>query len=373
MIAAGPRAGVWRWLAVLVVFAACALRVGAVDFEIVANPRAASLAGRGATLRWQQLFEPTPQRATRLIDYLVRHAPEQADTLLAARLLYRGQPWTRRNDDHTGLSAREWRRRSQGLLAAILRELRWRDAPALIEVHRRFLAQATEAELVVSALVNLLRLDQESAKIIALALADPGLAAALPGSAEPAVRRQATAFLVGGWGLDDPDARQALRSALQRGDAVERNHALSLIPRGAAADLLEPIALVTLERHRAQPYAGADVFSIVLLLERLRGVRDRQLATVLFAVAVHGERDLAVAAAAALAGGAPWGLTLPVETAAGRVNGIADPVLRNALLDLILRLKPAVVRDAAGPDSPWSRLAAHRERLAAWEWEGMAR
>ena len=38
-------------------------------------------------------------------------------------------------------------------------------------------------------------------------------------------------------------------------------------------------------------------------------------------------------------------------------------VLRNALLDLILRLKPAVVRDAAGPDSPWSRLAAHREQI----------
>jgi len=80
-----------------------------------------------------------------------------------------------------------------------------------------------------------------------------------------------------------------------------------------------------------------------------------------------------VAAATALAGGAPWGLSLPVETAAGRVNGSADAVLRNALLDLILRLKPSVVREAAGADSPWSRLAAHRERLAAWEWEGMTR
>ncbi len=344
-----------------------------VDFNVVADPRALTLTDRGAELRWHQLFEPAPQRVTRLIDYLVRHAPEQADTLLAARLLYRGQPWTRRPGDASALSVREWRRRSQHLIAAILRELRWRDAPALAEVHRRFLAQASESELVISALVNLLRLDAVAAKTIALALADPGLEGALPGSAEPAVRRQATAFLVGSWGLDDPGARQALRSALQRGDAVERNYALSLIPRGAAADLLEPIAVVTLARHRTQPYTGADAFSIILLLERLRGVRDRDLATALFELAVHGERDLAVAAATALAGGAPWGLSLPVETAAGRVNGSADAVLRNALLDLILRLKPSVVREAAGADSPWSRLAAHRERLAAWEWEGMTR
>ena len=346
---------------------------GDVDFAVVADPRSASLTERGAELRWHQLFEPAPQRVTRLVDYLVRHAPAQAETLLAARLLYRGQPWTRRAGDPSAMSVREWRRRSQGLLAAILREMRWRDAPALVEVHRRFLAQASEAELVVSALVNLLRLDAVAAKATALALADPGLVGALPGSAEPAVRRQATAFLVGSWGLDDPDARQALRSALQRGDAVERNFALGLIPRGAAADLLEPIAGVTLARHRTHPYTGVDAFSIVLLLERLRGVRDRALAGALFDLAVHGERDLAVAAATALAGGAPWDLSLPVETAAGRVNGSADAVLRNALLDLILRLKPAVVREAAGADSPWSQLAAHRERLAAWEWEGMTR
>ena len=364
----------WRLQALLLVTTLnVALGASEVDFAVVANPRTVTLTDRGAELRWHQLFEPAPQRVTRLVDYLVRHAPAQADTLLAARLLYRGQPWTRRAGDPSTTSVREWRRRSLGLLAAILRELRWRDAPALAEVHRRFLAQATESELVVSALVNLLRLDEISAKATALALADPGRDGALPGSAEPAVRRQATAFLVGSWGLDDPDARQALRSALQRGDAVERNYALSLVPRGAAADLLEPIAGVTLTRHRAQPYTGADAFSIVLLLERLRGVRDRALATALFDLAVHGERDLAVAAATALAGGSPWDLSLPVETAAGRVNGSSDAVLRNALLDLILRLKPSVVREAAGPDSPWSRLAAHRERLAAWEWEGMTR
>lgn len=362
-----------RALPTLLMTLTLALGAADIDFAVVDDPRSAAFTDRGAELRWQQFFDPAPQRVTRLVDHLVRHAPDQADTLLAARLLYRGQPWTRREGDASGLSAREWRRRSQGLLAAILRELRWRDSPDLIEVHRRFLAQVTESDLAVSALVNLLRLDAAAAKATALALADPGLAGALPGSAEPAVRRQATAFLVGSWGLDDPDARQALRNALQRGDAVERNFALGLIPRGAAADLLEPIAIATLARHRAQPYTGADAFSIVLLLERLRGVRDRALATALFDLAVHGERDLAVAAATALAGGAPWDLTLPVETAAGRVNGSADLVLRNALLDLILRLKPGVVREAVGADSPWSRLAAHRERLAAWEWEGMTR
>nr|MBA3685013.1 hypothetical protein [Planctomycetota bacterium] len=118
---------------------------------------------------------------------------------------------------------------------------------------------------------------------------------------------------------------------------------------------------------------GDAIQALVLITDRLDGIADGAVAAGFADLAVHADRELAIAAATVLSQGARWDLPLPVDTIAGRANGVADFALRHALIGLLLRLKPDLVREVAGADSPWRQLASHRERLAAWEWEGMVR
>ncbi len=63
-----------------------------IDYGAVQNPRSLLLSDGGAQARWQALFEPSPAWASRQIAFLAWRAPDKLATLLAARLLYIGEP-----------------------------------------------------------------------------------------------------------------------------------------------------------------------------------------------------------------------------------------------------------------------------------------
>lgn len=365
-----------RRAALLLVWLASTLAATeAIDFAVVNHPRQAVINDRAASLRWQSLFDPSPPNPMRTLARLVNAVPDQATTLLAARLVYRGQPWTRRADDAAQVSVKEWRRRCRPLLAATLRELRFRPAKDLIEIYRAYLASEDDPELVASTLVNLLGIEPDSARFDAVRLADAGRSDALPAAFDPGMRRRACAFLVDGWGVDDEAARAALVFALRRGDGDERNAAIALLAPGQASDLVVTALGDLLSARRRQPFSAADLLSFELLAAHLTQITDPRLAAELASVVVEGERPLALAAATLLARGVPLATTMPWEALARRIQEVhsRDPALRDGLNAMLMRLRPAVVPAAPTGDDPWRRLAEHRVRLARWEWEELAR
>jgi hypothetical protein len=188
-----------RWMALMALGLSGALAaVDTIDFAVVNNPRQAVVSDRAASLRWQALFDPSPPNALRTVALLGSALPQQIPTLLAARLVYRGQPWTRRADDAAQVSVKEWRRRSRPVLAAALRELRFSDTAGLAEIYRAYVTIEDDPELTVSALVNLLSLDPQAARFDAVRLADASRGDALPAAFDPGMRRRTCAFLVDG-------------------------------------------------------------------------------------------------------------------------------------------------------------------------------
>lgn len=347
----------------------------AIDFAVVNNPRQAVINDRAASLRWQSLFAPTPPNALRTMALLGAALPRQIATLIAARLIYHGQPWTHRADDASQISVKEWRRRCRPLLAAALRELRFRDATGLVDVYRAYVAQEDDPELAVSALVNLLSLDGQVARFDGLRLADAGRSDALPAAFDASMRRRICAFLVDGWGIDDEAVRAALVFALHRGEGDERNAAIGLLAPGQADDLVRATLADLLARRHRQPLSEVDMLGFELLLARLPLVSDPRLAAELAGVMVDGERPLALAAATVLARGVPLATTMPWEAIATRIQQVraSDPALHDGLAALIIRLHPTSIPVSPSDDDPWRRLSEHRERLTRWEWEGLAR
>lgn len=359
----------------LLFMAGAASAAEGIDFAVVNNPRQAVVSDRAASLRWQALFDPAPPNALRTVSLLASAMPQQISTLLAARLVYRGQPWTRRADDAAQVSAKEWRRRSRPVLTAALRELRLRDTPGLVDIYRAYLTMEDEPELAASALVNLLGLDAQAARFDALRLADPSRSDALPGAFDAGMRRRICAFLVDGWGVEDEATRAALTFALRRGDGDERNAAVSLLNPGQANDLVVASLVDLLGKRRRERLAAVDTLGFELLVAHLVRVDDPRLAAELAVVVVEGDRPLALAAATVLARGVPLATTMPWDAIAKRIQQVRgeDPALRDGLAALLMRLHPAAVPAAPSGDDPWRRLAEHRERLARWEWEGLAR
>lgn len=347
----------------------------AIEFDLVANPRSVVIADRAASLRWQALFEPSPPNAVRTIALLGDAVPDLMPTLLAARLVYRGQPWTRRTEDASQFSAKEWRRRCRPLLAAALRELRFRRAAGLGDVYRACLTVEEDPDLAASMLVNLLSIDEAAARFDAVRLADPTRADALPGAFDASMRRRICTFLVDGWGADDEASRAALAFALRRGDSDERNAAVALLPPGQAPDLILASLIDILAKRRSAPLSAEDTLGFELLVARLPSITDPRLATELAYVALEGDRPLALASATVLAQGVPLAATMPWNEIAARIQQVrtSDPALRDGLAAMLMRLRPAAIPAAPSGEDPWRRLAEHRERLARWEWEAMAR
>ena len=337
------------------------------DYPAIDNPRSLILGDSGAQARWMALFEPYPSWVSRQIAFLAWRVPEKAPTLLAARLLYNGDPWTRRETDST--NDRRWHLSDIETRSVILREIRWMRDPSLVDVLVNFLRTQHEPSLVKSALVDLWMIRPELTPEIALHLGDPHLPDAYPAAQLPTTRQDALSFTIDTCGPDSPQARQLLEWALLHTTGTERNHAISSMSHGAFPELLKH-AIMTLadERHRNElDDEGRE--GLVLATSRLGADIDPELAKVLVEIAVNGTREIATSAATALAINVSWQTSVPIEPISKRAAEDPDPVVRNALLNLLLRLNPDAAAAAGGPSSPWTILAEHRRRLQKWEWE----
>jgi len=351
------------------VLAAGELRIA---WDLVRDPAAIVVAEPMLRGRYNELFQPSGGLPERTAALIMRHQPATGASWLVARLLYLGKPWSRRDGDRDSIAPQVWQDRCTAVEAAILRELRYVEAPALAEVYERYLASPRPAALVQSALINLLGCERTQAHRVAGRLALASDPQALPGAGEERIRVLATQMLVENWGIHDALAGAALAAAFTTGGGAERIAAVALLPPRTLPGLLEGAASI-LARAQADGGLGAlDQVALVLICARLAGVADPGLAGELADLAVRGPRLLATSAATTLASG-PLPVAVPVETLAARIPGVGDPVLRQALLALLMRLKPELVPGVAGPASPWSLLAEHRLRLARWEWEGMVK
>lgn len=342
-----------------------------IDYGAIENPRPLVIGDSRAHARWQALFEPYPTWASRQLGFLLWCVPEKAPTLLAARLLYAGEPWSRRETDST--NERRWRISDADTRSAILREMRWLREPSLVPVLAHFLATDSDPGLVKSALIDLWLLAPEAAPPLALRLGDPRLADRLPGSAVPAIRQTALGFLSDTCGPASPQARQVLEWALLRAVGSERNHGISSMRRGESPDLLKPAILRLADERRRGELDDEGREGLVLASSRLGADVDAELAKALVEIAVDGTREIAAAAATALAVNVSWQASVPIAPIAARAANDQDPVVKHALLNLLLRLNPAAAAGAGGAASPWTTLADHRLRLQAWEWEQYVR
>ena len=336
------------------------------DPAVIENPRNATL-DRASSRRWEALFQPNSSWIPRQVAYLEQHQPEQAASLLVARLLYRGEAWKRRPSD--SINALRWRQDDQEIRLAVLRALRSYRDPAVGDAICQFLVGETDAELVMSALVNLTLIDAPSGPVWALRLADPRLATHLPGSANPAVRQQCLSFLMQTRGIEAAETRQALDWALLRVGGAERNHAIGLVPAGGANDLLTTLVLKLAGEYRGNVSDGDGKFGLVLAINRLTGTAERDLVMALMGLAEHGERAIAASAASALATRLAWEVPVAINDLATRAKQDPDPVVRQALLAFLMRLYPDAVAGATTPASPWAALANHQEQLMQWEEE----
>jgi hypothetical protein len=348
--------------------------LGPIDYGAVGNPQLVRLADRHAETRWRALFEADVQWPSRQIAYLTDRLPSQAPTLMAARLLYVGEPWSRRQGEQGNL--RRWRSADREVKLAIQREMRgWplppdavrKDLGMMVALH---LQQELEPTLVASSLVTLHRWDRALAGALALRLADPRPADRLPGSAVAGVRQDSLRYLLS---VQDPEGeacRRALTWALLEGRSGERLHALTLLSRGRSKDLLRNCLLRLAKGFRELD--DEDRTALVVACGLLGGEPDPELVAALAEVVVAAPRELAVPSAGALAANATWAQTVPLARVEERAAKDPDPAVRAALCNLLLRVD-ARARDLGGAESPWSLLSRHRARLTQWEWEHYVR
>ncbi len=341
-----------------------------IDYAAIDNPMALDLPDRSAAARWRALFQVDPDWISRQIAYLTDRQGDQAPTLLAARLLYRGEPWVRRAGDQ--VNSKRWKASDRDTKLALLREIRTTGDRSLAEVLKHFTATETDPELLASALTTLWFLVPKETPDFAVRLADPRPGNHLPGSANAAVRQDALRFLMGVKGCDAAETRRALDWALLQAKGGERNHALSLLKRGDVPDLIKA-AIMRLDGERIKNELDDDgATGLAIACSRMGLDIDSTLAASLVAIAVGGAREIAAPAATSLASNVSWTATVPVGEIAKRAANDPDPVVRHALLNLLLRVNTNAGAIAA-PGSPWNALSRHRERLSRWEWEQYVR
>lgn len=347
-----------------------AASAASIDPSVLDNPRGVVL-DRNSSTRWQGLFEQNPRWISRQLAYLETHQPDQLLSLLVARLLYRGEPWTRRSTDTTNNQL--WKHANLEVRSAILRTLRSHRDQVLGDFLCQYLVYEEDPGLVTSALVDLYLIDPLSCPAWALRLADPRNPLHLPGSAKASVRQRCLAFLIQTSGMDAPQTRQALDWALLHVTGTERNHAIAMVPRGAIQDLLTAAVLRLVGEFRQGILDDEGKLGLVLAITRLSGNADRELVAALMDLAVHADRALAASASSALATTLAWDAPVAINDLALRAQQDPDPVVRQALMAFLMRLYPSAVATAAGPNSPWTDLANLQERLQQWELERAAK
>jgi hypothetical protein len=353
------------------VLAAAGAAAAEIDPGAVADPRMVRMADRAADARWRALFAPDPAWVSRQVSYLSATTGDLAPTLLAARLLYRGEPWTRRGTEQ--VNPRRWRAADQEVRLAILREVRWRREPGFVPVLRALLAAERNPAVAASALTTLWLLDGAAGTAAAEALADPrGEGTRLPASGSAQVRERALSLLLDVQGPDTPGSRRALGWALLEAAGSERNHAITALAPGQVGDLLQAAILRLCAERRAGTLDDDGQAGLAQACTRIAGSISPELATALVEVAVEGGREIATPAATALAGNLGWTATVAADAIARRAANDPDPVVRHALSALLLRIKPGLL-SAGAADNPWTLMGTHRDRLSKWEWEQYAR
>lgn len=351
-----------RWLLLLFMILPLA---PALDETAIADPRGITFRDRRAEQHWQALFEPHPTHALRHLVALSLLEGDRYDTLLAARLLYRGAPWTRRGDE-SGVTASEWRRRCQPLLVATLRELRLRPDPELERVSIALLGLDGDPELTIGALVDLLGRNAALAKAGALRVAMPGHPEALPAARIDEARRLARGLLVEHWGIADADIRPALIVGLEQGSPRERNAVLALIERGADDALIVPVLRRLIAACQTPSPSVADLDGLALACDRLLAVRDEALRADLFQVAIAGRRETLSEACALLARGLASDVPLPTADLIAAALADSDLHRRHARFSLLVRHAPGALAAHPQIDAAWRQLAVHRTQLSRW-------
>jgi hypothetical protein len=337
------------------------------DRQIVADPRLALewIPDRTSQEAWRSLFDPAPAWPERDVAALAIGHPQRLVTLWAARLLYRGDPWTRRDNEPTSL--RRWRAADRASKLAILRDLRWRREAAFIPVLGAFLAsEDTDAGLVVSALGALWLTAPADGRALALRVADPRRGNRFPAAGLPAARIFALGLL-----LEDPgaaDMRQpALEWALLNADGGERIAALSRMATGSAPDLVTGCLIRLATQLRDGRLDDDSTAAAVLACARLGDAMSEQAARALAEMAATAPRELTCAAAAALAGSVTWKNAIDPDPIALRLARESDPAVRHALFAVLLRISPARIAPIPGAGG-WADLARHRQALQDWAW-----
>lgn len=350
------------WLALL----AATLRAGDIDLQVVEDPHLAQLPDRRSEQAWQTLFDPNPLWVTREVAALAAYHPDRLPTLWTARLLYRGEPWTRRANEPSSL--RRWRAADHDVKMAILRDARWRRDPAMLQGLVTFLAREdADASLAVSALAALYLSAPREGTIAATRIADPRRPDRLPPAGLPGARMFALQLLLDTGKPSDEGARGALEWGLSTAEGAERLAALTALPPGAAPDLIAGCLQGLAQAARAGRLDDDGTAAAVIACSRLGEAIGEPAAQVLAELAANAPRELACAASAALARSVTWRNAIDAGPLIARLGRETDPGVRHALLGVLLRLAPGRISGIHGAD-PWATLARHRQALTDWEW-----
>ena len=334
-----------------------------VDLEIINHPEAVPL-DRSSTGRWQALFNTKPAWVTRQIAFLETRHTSLRLSLLLSRLLYLGEPWTRRNEP---VATWRWQQDTIEVRQAILRSLRAYREPIIAEYLCQYLTVEKEPSLVISALVTLSLIEPNTAQLWAFRLADPRSSTPpLLGSGSTSVRQQALEFLIENRGLDSPETRLALDWALLRVTDAERNHAIRQIPRGKVSELLTATIMKLVEEYRTAVADPLGKQALVLAIGKLDGYANTELVGDLMYLVVHGERAAATTAATAIATTLQWNAPVAINDLIERAANDPDAAVRQSLTAFLLRLDPLSVTANTPANGPWAALANHQLLLNQW-------
>ena len=346
----------------------CALGLlSALERQIVADPRLALdwIPDRTSQEAWRALFDPAPPWPERDVAALALVHDERLPTLWAARLLFRGEPWTRRANEPT--SDRRWRAADRSIKLAILRDLRWRREPRFLPVLTAYLqVEDGDSALVVSALSAVWLSSPAEGRAVALRIADPRRGDRLPAAGLPSARSFAFSLL-----LEDTEAGPAVRPALEwallHADGGERLAALSRLPAGLLPELVSGCLARLAVQVREGRIDDDGTAAAVLACSRLGEAIGEDAARILAELAANAPRELACAAAGALARSVTWKNAIDPLPLAARLARETDPAVRHALFAVLLRLSPSRITPIPGA-GVWATLAQHREALQDWGW-----
>ena len=208
---------------------------------------------------------------------------------------------------------------------------------------------------------------ESSTRELARRLVDPRADDAFAGAQQASVRGAALDFLAERFGLVERETRIGMAYALLVATGGERLRAVRLVD-SSFDDLLVTDALIRMLAEQDQAkQSGDDRLAFALLLGRCSPrVITPELADRLAALTVHASRAVTAALAGALRERAISMSDEMMQLLCQRVQQTTDLALRHALLLLLSRVAPERARECAGLGSPWSMLANHRVRMAAW-------